>query len=180
MGVYTKDQLIALVQDYAYGIGFDPAVAVEQMRRESANFREDVVYGPFVGASGERGVSQFTPGTWDRFGYGPHSNAYDPDYALSAWAAYMTFLLNRYDWDYTKALQGYNGGEGNVDRGTVSTAARTYAREILAKAPSSPDIVTVAGGQSSPTPWSESQESKVVMAILIGAAILGALLLLKD
>src|SRR5215470_5525020 len=159
MGVYNRDQLIELVQNYAYGIGFDPNVAVEQIRRESADFSPNVVYGPFVCHDGERGMSQFIPDTWSRFGYGPHTNAYDPDYALTAWAAYMTYLLNRYDWDYVKTLQAYNGGEGNVDRGTVSSGARTYAREILAKAGSGVgDIFTAsADNQSQSQPPEPSQ-----------------------
>src|SRR5262245_63255697 len=114
MGVYTKDELQQLVVDYAQGLGFDPRVALEQIKRESANFRPDVVYGPFVGAAGERGLTQFTPGTWNRFGSGPHTNAYDPDQALTAWGKYMTYLLNLFGGDYSKALTGYNGGEGHL------------------------------------------------------------------
>lgn len=131
---YTREQLTALVADYARSYGIDPGIALAQLKRESANFRADVVYGPFVGGAGERGLSQFTPGTWARFGQGPHTNAYNPDLALTAWGKYMSWLLARYSYDYAKALAGYNGGEGHVDRGTVSSAAKRYATEIMAAA----------------------------------------------
>lgn len=134
---YTKDQMIQLIQQYAMMYGINPAIAVAQHQRESG-FRNNVVYGPFVGGAGERGISQFTPGTWARFGEGPHTNAYVPENSLKAWGKYMVFLLNRYGGDYQRALQGYNGGEGNVDRGTVSAGAREYARAILAEAGGAP------------------------------------------
>lgn len=129
----NKAELQNLVIDYAYGYGIDPRIALAQIERESG-WRQDVAYGPFVGGSGEKGISQFTPGTWARFGNGDHNNAYDPDYAMTAWGAYMQWLLDRYNWDYAKALMGYNGGEGNVDKGAVSTRAQEYARAILANA----------------------------------------------
>lgn len=172
---YTRDQLISLVQDYAYGAGIDPAIAVAQIARESANFRPDVVYGPFVGGAGERGMSQFTPATWARFGYGPHTNAYDPDYAMTAWGEYMKYLLNLFNWDMEKALQGYNGGEGNVQRGTVSSAARRYAREVMAKAGSIPepshppteypDTDTDSGG--APNWWLIAGVGAIALALMI-------------
>lgn len=138
MARFTKPQLEQLIIDYANGYGIDPAVAVAQLKRESANYRDDVVYGPFVGAAGEKGLSQFTPATWQRFGNGPHSNAYEPEYALTAWGAYMTYLLNLFNWDYYKALVGYNGGEGHLTNpqrfGTPSVAALKYGSEILDRA----------------------------------------------
>lgn len=134
---YTRDQLIERIRQVAAGIGFDPNVAVAQHHRES-RWRNDVIYGPFVGRDGERGVSQFTPGTWARFGSGPHTNAYDPDASLAAWSNYISYLMRLFNGDYTKVLQGYNGGEGHVPRGTVSAMAQRYAREILAEAGAAP------------------------------------------
>jgi len=126
-----KNQIISLIQDYAWSIGFPPEIAIAQLDRESGHFRQDVIYGPFVGGAGEKGLAQFIPGTWARFGSG---NPYDPDASLSAWAAYIEYLRGLFGEDYTKILQAYNGGEGNVQRGTVSSAAKRYASEILAKA----------------------------------------------
>jgi len=131
---YSREQLIERIRQTARSIGFPEAVAIAQLARESANFRDSVVYGPTVGTSGEKGLAQFMPGTWARFGAGMHSNAYDPDASLNAWAAYTNYLASLFNGDLTKILQGYNGGEGNVQRNTVSTAARRYASEILAQA----------------------------------------------
>lgn len=131
---YSREQLIDRIRQTARSIGFPEQVAIAQLARESANFRDDVVYGPFVGGSGERGLAQFIPGTWARFGAGMHQTAYDPDASLAAWASYTTYLSSLFGGDLVKILQGYNGGEGNVQRGTVSSAARRYASEILAQA----------------------------------------------
>lgn len=131
---YTRDQLIDRIRQTAGSIGFPPNVAVAQLARESANFRDDVVYGPFVGGSGEKGVAQFIPGTWQRFGVGMHNEAYDPDKSLAAWAAYTSHLMRLFNGDLTKVLQGYNGGEGHVTQGNVSSMAKRYASEILAQA----------------------------------------------
>lgn len=196
---YTKQQLADLVVDYANRFGIDPNVALVQIKRESANFRTDVVYGPFVANAGERGMSQFTPGTWATWGNGPHTNAYVPENAMEAWGRFMTWLLNRYGWNYTKALQGYNGGPGNVDRGTVSAAAQRYASEILAQAGAAPTPIPLpepgdggeitgicfegdpcyyndSGAGSSPVPSSTSS----MTPLLIGGAALVLVLLISD
>lgn len=127
-----RNQIISLIQDYAWSIGFPPEIAIAQLDRESGHFRQDVIYGPFVGGAGEKGLAQFIPGTWQRFGMG--GDPYDPDASLSAWAYYIGYLRGLFGEDYTKILQAYNGGEGNVQRGTVSPAAKRYASEILANA----------------------------------------------
>jgi len=132
----TKTELQNLVIDYAQGIGFPPQIAVAQMVRESDNFRSDVVYGPFVGRAGERGLAQFIPGTWQQFGLG--GDPYNPVDSLNAWAYYIGYLRGLFGEDYTKILQAYNGGPGNVQRGTVSPAAQRYAAEILAAAGQQP------------------------------------------
>lgn len=141
MARFTKPQLEQLIIDYANGYGIDPAIAVAQLKRESANYRDDVVYGPFVGGAGERGVAQFTPATWASFAsrYGPHNpNAYEPEYSLAAWGDYMTYLLGVFNGDIYKALVAYNGGPGHLTNperfGTPSVAALKYGSEVLAKA----------------------------------------------
>lgn len=123
--------LFELITATAEQIGFPPDVAIEQMRRESANFRQDVIYGPFVGKDGERGLAQFIPGTWARFGSG---SPYNPSDSMQAWSRYTVYLSNLFGNDLVKILRAYNGGEGNVQLGTVSTRAQNYAKEILERA----------------------------------------------
>lgn len=128
----TKTELQNLVVDYAYGYGIDPQIALAQISQESG-FNPNA-----VGGSGERGLGQFMPGTWQRFGNGSFDNAFDPNYNLWAWGEYMTFLLNLFGWDYEKALIGYNGGEGHLTNpakyGGPSSRAINYAKTILANA----------------------------------------------
>lgn len=141
----TTDELKQLVVNKANQYGINPNIALVQIARESANFRPDVVFGPFVGGAGERGMSQFTPGTWARYGSGPHTNAYDPVKALDAWGKYMVDLIGLFGGDYVKALMGYNGGEGHITNperyGPPSARAQAYAREIYAQAGFTADSV---------------------------------------
>jgi soluble lytic murein transglycosylase-like protein len=124
----TVDEIKGKVIDYANGYRIFPEIALAQIARESS-------YNPnAVGGDGERGLGQIMPGTWDRFAPAgiTFDQAFDVDYNLSTWGAYMDWLLNRYGGDYSKALQAYNGGEGHVDNGTTSQAAQNYAAAILA------------------------------------------------
>jgi len=168
---YSREQLIERIRQAARSIGFPEQVAIAQLARESANFRSDVVYGPFVGGSGERGLAQFIPGTWARFGAGMHQNAYDPDASLAAWAAYTSYLMQMFGGDLTKVLQGYNGGEGNVQRGTVSTAARNYASQILSQAGA---ITGFPDGGMAPS------EASINWLLIGGVALLAVVVLLTD
>lgn len=166
----TKVEIQNLIVDYADAYSIDRAIALAQIQRESG-------FNPLaVGSSGERGLGQFMPGTWARFGQGSFDNAFDVDYNLTAWGNYMQWLLNRYSWDYSKALQGYNGGEGNVDRGTVSSGARNYAASILAQASQSGDISPLADSPSDSS--STIFGLPIVLALAIGG--FGLYLALKD
>ena len=160
MARMTPDELRQYVYDFAGGCGIEPAIAVAQLDRESVHFAPSVVYGPATGTSGEKGIAQFMKATWARFGSGPHDNAYDPALALPAYCSYMTLLIGMFGGSYELALQGYNGGEGNVQRGTVSARARRYATEVIAAAQSlspgagsgSPIVVAPESGQGSEIP----------------------------
>jgi soluble lytic murein transglycosylase-like protein len=174
----TKDQIKQLVIDYAYGYGIEPAVAVEQIQRES-NFNPNA-----IGSSGERGLAQFMPGTWERFSDRPFDDAFDIDWNLTAWGNYMQYLLNLLNWDYSKALTGYNGGEGHIlnpDRyGAPSSAAQRYAREILTKAQTSGEIYATDDGQALPPLGPGDQSSNFLTYLLIGTALIVGLIVLRD
>jgi len=129
----TTEEIKALVIQRANSCGIDSNIALAQMQRESG-WRQDVIFGPYVGGAGERGIAQFTPDTWTDFGSGPHTNAYDINMSLDAWCNYMSYLLRTFDGDMRYALMGYNGGPGNVVKGKVSQAAQNYATEIMAAA----------------------------------------------
>ena len=141
---YSREQIRGLVVDYAEGAGIDPRVALAQIERESG-------FNPEArGAAGERGLAQFLPAAWQRFGFGlSFDAAFDPDYNLAAWAEYMKYLLGLFDGDLERALVGYNGGEGHLldpaRFGPPSAAARRYAREILSRAGGGMTIPEISG-----------------------------------
>jgi soluble lytic murein transglycosylase-like protein len=179
MGKYSPQQLVDQIVSVATASGIDPNVAVEQLRRESWDFSDYYVYGPGTGTSGERGVAQFTPDAWNDWGQGPHTNAYDPDLSLNAWARYMTYLLQMFGGRYDLALAGYNGGpnRAGLRQGNLSAApaaSQKYALEILAKAGHS-NAVT-----STPTlPNADGSESQSNL-LLYAAGFFVFLLLVSD
>lgn len=165
----TIEEVQNLVIDYASSCGLDPVIAFYQIQRESG-FRERA-----TGSSGERGIAQFLQGTWARFGEGSFDNAFDPHKAMAAYCRYMTFLLGLFG-DYEKALQGYNGGEGNVQRGTVSARAQAYAREILSQARAQSGqnnigTIVVTGGSPGTTPDWLKYAALGLVGLLVWAAI---------
>lgn len=177
----SKEALEQLIIDYAYAYEIDPAIAVQQLRRESANYRDDVVYGPFVGGSGERGLTQFIPATWARFSQRPHTDAYEPDYALTAWGDYMSYLNGLFNGDYYKILASYNGGEGRFigknAKGFPVAAADRYAREIMAKAGVNPVVSAPA-----PAPADDQEDDSILgdgSYVIIAGVILALVLFLR-
>jgi soluble lytic murein transglycosylase-like protein len=128
----TTEEIKQLVVDYASACGLRADIAYLQIQRESS-------FNPNArGADGEKGIAQFTPGTWARFGQGAHDNAFQPSFAMNAYCRYMQHLLGLFGGDYEKALIGYNGGEGHLTdpgkHGPPSARALAYGRELMAQA----------------------------------------------
>ena len=107
--------------------GIDPELYVRLIERESG-------FDPNAkGAAGEIGLAQIMPDTALKPGYGtdPILDRSDPMESLRFGAQHLANLIQNYDGDVTLALQAYNGGSGNVARGTVSDDAKQYASELL-------------------------------------------------
>ena len=85
------------------------------------------------GAAGEIGLSQIMLETGVKPGMGvkPIQDRSDPVENLRFGAEYLGALIDEFGGDYTKALQAYNGGLGNVQKGTVSSSAQNYASSLL-------------------------------------------------
>lgn len=66
-----------------------------------------------VSHAGAQGLMQLIPATARRFGV---SNSFDAGENILGGAAYLSWLLNRFDQDPILALAGYNAGEGAVDK----------------------------------------------------------------
>lgn len=137
----SLDQIKHAIVNYAYGYQIDPGLALAQANRESG-------FNPCcIGGDCERGLMQITPDTWSAFSGGvSFDNAFDVDYNLTTWGNYMVYLSGLFGGDVNAVLQAYNGGPGNVQRGTVSGAAQNYAASIIAAAP---NVQTPAGNGAS-------------------------------
>ena len=85
------------------------------------------------GKAGELGFSQIMLETGIKPGMGvtPIQDRSDPVENLRFGAEYLGALIEEFGGDYTKALQAYNGGLGNVQKGKVSSAAQSYASSLL-------------------------------------------------
>lgn len=107
--------------------GVDPEVFTRLIARESS-------WDPNAkGANGELGYTQIMLETGIDPGYGvkPINDRNDPIDNLRFGAEYLGALVKEYNGDYNKALMAYNGGAGNVNKGTVSNAAQKYAAEVM-------------------------------------------------
>jgi|SRR5215475_872573 len=176
----TTDEIIAKVSDAAASCGLDQGIAVAQAQRESS-FRQDVVFGPKTGPDGERGIMQFTDGTWRDWGEGDFSNAWDIDANLRAWCRYMSHLLDMFGGDYTKALQAYNGGPGGVQSGRVSQPAQNYANAIAAAMGGGGAVLAGGGGGNGGNGGNGApDQSSIVPILLIGLLAVGLIWYMKE
>lgn len=117
----------ALLYEAAKRHDVHPRIVVELARAES-NFRPTA-----VSYKGAVGILQIMPATGRRFGL-ERSELFDPKKNAEAGARYIAWLLRRFGDDLTKALAGYNAGEGAVDRYAgvpPYRETRNYVKKIL-------------------------------------------------
>jgi len=148
MSEANRYKIVAAQMAERYGV--DPEVFIRLIERESK-------FNPSAkGTKGELGFTQIKADTGINPGYGvtPIQDRLNPEDNLRFGAEYLGALIKNYDGDYSKALMAYNGGPGNVNRGSPSSAAQSYASDILGgkqvkqpKAPTS-GIVPQEGGES--------------------------------
>jgi len=125
--LYTGRGLAGTVQDQitaaAPGYGVPSALALAVAQRESG-FNQSA-----RGSKGEVGVFQLMPATAAGLGVDPT----DLGQNIAGGLSYLGSLYRQFG-DWNLALEAYNGGPGNVQRGTVSPAAENYASAVLASA----------------------------------------------
>jgi len=117
----ASQNLIDYLYQMADKYGIDRDVAYRQIFRESG-FDPNAVSG-----KGAVGIAQFMPDTAADYGL---TDRTDPYASLDAWGRYMRDLLRMFDGDYSKALAGYNWGQGRVAK-----AITELGGEWLKKAP---------------------------------------------
>jgi soluble lytic murein transglycosylase-like protein len=130
----------SLIQSLAPSYGIPPSLALAVAQQESG------LNQAAIGTSGEIGVFQLMPATAAQLGVDPTNLQQNIDGGLS----YLQSLYNQFG-NWTQALQAYNGGPGNVQKGTVSAAAQSYAASVLAAAGISDSSNTPDLTQASPT-----------------------------
>ena len=116
-----------VASDMAKRYGVDPELFVSLVQRESG-------FDPGArGKDGEIGLTQIMSETGINPGFGvtPIQDRNDPVDNLRFGAEYLGALIENYDGDVATALMAYNGGSGNVAKGTISKDAQKYATELM-------------------------------------------------
>jgi soluble lytic murein transglycosylase-like protein len=111
------------IRSTALRYGVDPALALAVAQQESS-FNQGA-----RGAAGEVGVFQLMPGTAADLGVNP----YDQTQNIEGGISYLAQLYRQFG-DWAKALAAYNGGPGNMARGTTPASSWDYAQSVLASA----------------------------------------------
>jgi hypothetical protein len=109
-----------LISSTASQYGVPPSIALSVAQRESG-FNQSA-----VGSSGEIGVFQLMPGTAAQLGVNPSVLEQNVQGGIT----YLAQLYRQFG-NWTLALEAYNAGPGNVQRGTVPNASVQYAQAVL-------------------------------------------------
>ena len=108
------------IRSTALKYGVDPAIALAVAHEESG-------FNPNArGSAGEVGLYQLMPATADQLGVDPYDTAQN----IQGGILYLRQLYQQFG-DWTKALAAYNGGPGNVAKGTTPATSWQYAQEVL-------------------------------------------------
>lgn len=110
-----------IITAYAKMHKIPPALALSVAEQESG-FDNTA-----VSNKGARGIFQLMPDTAKDLGV----DSDDPLQNIQGGIKYLKQLSDKYNGDVTKTLQAYNGGMGNVDRGTISSDAQIYATDVM-------------------------------------------------
>jgi len=111
------------IRETALRYGVDPALALAVAQQESG-FNQGA-----RGRAGEVGVFQLMPGTASDLGVNPYNETEN----IEGGIAYLSKLYRQFG-DWTKALAAYNGGPGNMARGTTPPESWQYAQDVLGRA----------------------------------------------
>ena len=122
LGAASSD-VASQIQAAAPSYGVPPSLALAVAQKESSLNQSA------VGSSGEIGVFQLMPATAAQLGVNPSDLSQNIEGGLT----YLSQLYQEFG-DWGMALEAYNGGPGNVAKGTVSPAAQAYSAAVLASA----------------------------------------------
>ena len=136
-----------LIYEKAIAAGQDPNLIKAQIWAES-NFNPKA-----VSPKDARGLTQFIPGTWARYGKG---DPFDPSAAIDAQLAYNADLGKKFGGNTEKMLAAYNWGENrnalksDIWKQTAPPETRDYVNKILQKYSEYSGGATPTGSYSEP------------------------------
>ncbi len=159
LGASTPDLITAAAGKY----NVPPSLALAVATRESGLNQSA------VGTSGELGVFQLMPGTARDLGVDPGNLEQNVDGGVR----YLSQLYQKLG-DWRLALEAYNGGIGNVQRGTVSAAAQSYADALVGSAGDYSGVAFDDTGASEGSPAAEDVWSGGLSTVALVAAGLAA------
>jgi soluble lytic murein transglycosylase-like protein len=84
-----------------------------------------------VSPKGAMGLLQIMPATARQYGVSDPQQLFDPGLNRQIARAYLGDLLNRYRGNLRLAVEAYNAGPGNIDKGIVPRETRDYVNRIL-------------------------------------------------
>ena len=135
-----------------------PYASIFQQAAEKYNVPLNVLIGmaeaesqfnPNAGShAGAVGVMQLMPGTAAGLGV---TNRNDPTQSINGGARYLRMMMDRYNGDINKAVQAYNAGPGNIDKGRIPEETKIYLPRVMnnaAKYGPSQSQASVANTQS--------------------------------
>lgn len=147
-----------------YGVPSWLALAVAQ--------RESGLNQSARGTSGEIGVFQLMPGTAAQLGVNPS----DLSQNIDGGVRYLSQMYSQFG-DWRTALEAYNGGPGNVSRGTISNAAQGYADAIMGQSPSDGTDLTFGSDPTTFPDVSGGNGAQLSPVAIAGLGIAGIALL---
>lgn len=103
-----------------------PASLVNAVIQTESGFRADA-----VSQKGAMGLMQLMPTTVKELGI---SNPFDVHENIMGGTSFLKKLLEKYDWDYTRALAAYNAGEAAVDENEgvpPYRETRQYVKKVI-------------------------------------------------
>lgn len=114
-----------IAKDYAVKNGLPPALVDAVIKVESD-------FNPFaVSKKGATGLMQLMPGAIKDIGL---SNPFNVNENIQAGVNILRKLMDKYDWDYKKALAAYNAGEKAVDKSMgipPIKETREYVKKVI-------------------------------------------------